>query len=183
MLTSKGERRSAVGIFFGIAILLSAVSGLRAGDFGDAQDLRRLRKPKKFDQTDLVGTCTWQSVSVTTDRSGLSAEPATMIGRATFDGKGNVQVTHARTNFDGVPVRGSLRGTYLVNKDGDGTMTFNFGSAGGKVNQLIYDFQLSESGRVMRFQREQDETPIPIGNTDKAITSRRVSLGVCRMGE
>jgi hypothetical protein len=128
----------------------------------------------------LQGTCTWQSASIRTDRSKVRAEPATMIAKAAFDGEGNVLLTHARTNFDGVVVDESYSGTYTLGPDGDGAITFNFANP---TSQLIYDFQLSDSHKVLRFMRELDMVPEPVGSTGAALSSQRLSIGVCKLDE
>jgi len=134
----------------------------------------------RFTLRQLQGTCTWQSASVKTDSSTSGAGPATMIAKAAFDGRGNVMLTHARSNFDGVVVDESYSGTYTLNPDGDGAITFNFANP---PSQLVYDFQLSESRKVLRFMRELDMTPRPIGSTGAALSSSRVSIGVCKLDE
>jgi hypothetical protein len=134
----------------------------------------------RFSLRDLKGSCVWQSASIKTDRSTALAEPATMIARASFDGNGNVMLTHARTNFDGIVTDQSYSGTYAVNPDGDGTITFNFANP---VSQPIYDFQFSDSRRVLRFMRELDMKPEPVGSSSAAITSSRLSIGVCNLAE
>lgn len=160
--------------------LLAVTPAVRAGDVTIASQANLLGASRGFKLGDLKGTCVWQSASIRTDASKVGAEPATMIAGASFDGRGDVLLKHARTNFDGIMVDESYSGTYTLNPDGDGAITFNFPNP---PSQLVYDFQLSPSGKVLRFIRELDMTPRPIGSTGEAISSSRLSIGVCKLGE
>lgn len=162
-----------------IGILITAPS-VTAGVVGKEDQTDLSGAPRRFVRRDLRGTCTWQSASIRTDRSATDARPATMIAKANFDGKGDVSLIHARSNFDGVVLDESFSGTYLLNPDGDGTITFNFANPS---RQLVYDFQLSESRRVLRFMRESDLSPRPIGSSSVAVSSSRLSIGVCKFDE
>lgn len=127
-----------------------------------------------------AGTCTWQSASIRTDRSATDARPPTMIAKASFDGKGDITLIHARSNFDGVVLDECFSRTYVLNPAGDGTITFNFANPS---RQRVYDFQFSELRRVLRFIRESDMSPRPIGSTSAAVSSSRHSIGVCKFDE
>jgi len=164
---------------FGVACL-AGVPAVMAGNATVISQASLLGGGRRFILRELQGTCTWQSASIKTDSSTSGASPATMIAKASFDGRGNVMVTHARSNFDGVVVDESYSGTYTLNPDGDGAITFNFANP---PSQLVYDFQLSESRKVLRFMRELDMTPRPIGSTGAALSSSRLSIGICKLDE
>lgn len=159
---------------------LAAIPAAMAGNATVISQASLFGGGERFTPRQLEGTCTWQSVSIKTDASTTGAGPATMIAKASFDGRGDVTLTNARSNFDGIVVQESYSGTYTLNPDGDGTITFNFANP---PSQLIYDFQLSQSRRVLRFMRELDMTPRPIGSTGAAISSSRLSIGVCKLDE
>lgn len=168
-------RAAAVAVGF-----LSITPSVTAGTAATTAQADLSSPAKRFARRDLRGTCTWQSASIRTDRSATDARPATMIAKASFDGKGDLTLIHARSNFDGVVLDESLNGTYVLNPDGDGTITFNFANPS---RQLVYDFQLSESRRVLRFMRESDLSPRPIGSSSLAVSSSRLSIGVCKFDE
>ena len=164
-------------VFVTGALLLALV--LACGTVSAEEALMGKAKAKGFSNRDLAGTCVWQSISVRTDRISPPAA-ATMIAQAEFDGNGSVVLNHAHTNFDGVMVDENYQGTYQVNPDGDGTITFNFAAP---QHSLVYDIQLSRSKHVVRFIRAEDISPQPIGSSSEAIDSDRVSVGVCKMDE
>src|SRR5271156_99346 len=161
-----------------LGLLASAPAAVMAGNATNISQSALLGGDTRAILRRLEGTCTWQSASIRTDRTVGPADPATLIAKAAFDGKGNVLLTHAMTNFNGVVVVEPNSGTYTLGPNGDGAITFNFANP---TSQLIYDFQLSDSHKVLRFMRELDMAPEPVGSTGAALSSQRLSIGVCKL--
>ena len=144
-------------------ILLAALTALTIASNARAESpLHRLK-----------GTCIWQSVSyATTTGAAANAGPVTSLAEFTFDGHGNLTVGDYDVSTNGTfGSASSFQGTYQIDADGHGSMTFTSPISG---RTLTFDFFLTPNRKALKTMLQSDNNPPPLP---------RVSSGECRFDE